>query len=83
MTIEPIVNNLREGKKIKTIIYVGKKDLAVTLWGMLRWSDKVAVHYSSLTTATKRRTEKKFRNGDVHLVIATIGFGMVNQSVDF
>ena len=67
---------------MKTIIYVGTKALATTLWEILCWSGKVAIHHSSLTYGTKRQTEEDFRAGKVTVVIATIGFGMVPEPSD-
>ena len=66
----------------KCIIYVQQKARAVELWGMLSSVDsnqQVGLHHSSLRNETRQKVKTEFRQGKLSIVIATIGFGMVNM----
>ena len=62
---------------MKTIVYVSTKETATHLWKLLSAYGHVGIHHSTLKPSTRRQTEKDFKNGDVWVMIATIGFGMV------
>ena len=75
--MSPIVDALKAKKKIKTIIFVRTKEIATSLWKLLRKHGEVAIHHSSLMAATRRQAEIRLREGKTYIVVATVGFGMV------
>ncbi|XP_065837893.1 putative ATP-dependent DNA helicase Q1 [Oscarella lobularis] len=75
-TLQPIKKGLQERKVAKTILYVQTKNLATCFWDMLRCHGNVAIHHSSLDPSTRREAADKFRDGEVSVIISTIGFGM-------